>query len=557
MSTCASATGSVYHMVDDPVEHGRARRPRAGGPPRGVRPPSASSTPPWRPSGPGGTRPRRSTPWPTAWACESSRSSTGSRRRRRCSRRSSTAPPASWPRPWRRRSTGPATAGRASRRSVRSVFRLAAGRPELLGLVREVGRLGPPAATRLMVALDPLVARASSFLEAEMDAGRMRRHEPRLLLLAIYSTVVGMITEVEVLRALGEEPTARSLVRRRQEILRLLRSALLVDPQPTAVGPAGQDGGAGGRGPRRLGRRVALRRRRALRRRLLLPGRAGGRRPRRGPRVLRGCAAPLPPVRDRRGRASGRPAAHGGELLLPLERRGRSSQPPTNQNGRSEREVQWGCRGRRGRSPRNDRRLDRAATKHDDRQDDGGHAEPDQDGLASSGPWPGAGAGSCAGATTRMAMPRTTPSGAMNMPMRRSRSSRRLMAMGSSSLRLARRRRRPLRPARSGRGASSAPGVAAVGAGSGLVTGSSAPPARPRLSPSPASFGRRASVADASASAVGVVVDGVRLGRRLGRRRRTVGAPARQRGEQALAEGQLRDARLPVAGCSSSPIGPG
>lgn len=112
---------------------------------------------------------------------------------------------------------------------VRSVFRLAARRPELLGLVREVGRLGPPAATRFTLALEPLVERASSFLEAEMDAGHMRRHEPRMLLLAIYSTVVGMITEVEVLRALGEEPTARSLVRRRQELLRLLRSALLLE----------------------------------------------------------------------------------------------------------------------------------------------------------------------------------------------------------------------------------------------------------------------------------------------------------------------------------------
>jgi AcrR family transcriptional regulator len=113
---------------------------------------------------------------------------------------------------------------------VRSVFRLAVRRPELLGLVREMGRLGPPAATRFTAALDPLVVRASSFLEAEMDAGHMRRHEPRLLLLAIYSTVVGMITEVSVMRALGEEPSARSLVRRRQEILSLLRSALLVTP---------------------------------------------------------------------------------------------------------------------------------------------------------------------------------------------------------------------------------------------------------------------------------------------------------------------------------------
>jgi AcrR family transcriptional regulator len=112
---------------------------------------------------------------------------------------------------------------------VRSVFRLAARRPELLGLVREMGRLGTPAATRLVTALDPLVRRASGFLEAEMDAGHMRRHEPRLLLLAIYSTVIGMLTEVEVVRAFGEEPTARSLVRRRNEILELLRSALVTE----------------------------------------------------------------------------------------------------------------------------------------------------------------------------------------------------------------------------------------------------------------------------------------------------------------------------------------
>jgi len=130
---------------------------------------------------------------------------------------------------------------------VRSVFRLAARRPELLGLLREVGRLGPPAATRLWLSLEPLVGRASSFLEAEMDAGHMRRHEPRLLLLAIYSTVVGMITEVEVLRALGEEPTAKSLVRRRQEILRLLRSALVVSPP--------DDGADGGRGRSRTAQR--------------------------------------------------------------------------------------------------------------------------------------------------------------------------------------------------------------------------------------------------------------------------------------------------------------
>jgi TetR/AcrR family transcriptional regulator len=110
---------------------------------------------------------------------------------------------------------------------VRSVFRLAARRPELLGLVREIGRLGPPAATRLTDALEPLVIRATQFLESEMDAGNVRRHDPRLLLLTAYSAVIGVITEVEVLRAVGVEPTARSLLQRRKQLLEFLRSALL------------------------------------------------------------------------------------------------------------------------------------------------------------------------------------------------------------------------------------------------------------------------------------------------------------------------------------------
>jgi AcrR family transcriptional regulator len=111
---------------------------------------------------------------------------------------------------------------------VRAVFRLAARRPELLGVVREISRLGPPtAAGRLSDALDPLVTRARAFLEAEMAIGNVRSQDPRLLLVSAYSTVIGMATEVEVLRAVGIEPTARSLVRRRTELIAFLRSALV------------------------------------------------------------------------------------------------------------------------------------------------------------------------------------------------------------------------------------------------------------------------------------------------------------------------------------------
>jgi AcrR family transcriptional regulator len=109
---------------------------------------------------------------------------------------------------------------------VRAMFRLAARHPPMLGFLREVSRLGPPPTTRLLAALTPLVDRAAGFLADEMAAGRMRRHDPRLLLLAAYSMVTGMATEVEVLRAFGEQPTLASLVRRRNELLALLGAAL-------------------------------------------------------------------------------------------------------------------------------------------------------------------------------------------------------------------------------------------------------------------------------------------------------------------------------------------
>jgi TetR/AcrR family transcriptional regulator len=114
---------------------------------------------------------------------------------------------------------------------VRAVFRMALRRPALLGLLREVSRLGPPWSVRLTDALDPLVQRAREFLEAEMVAGTMRTTDPRLVLLSAYSTVIGVATEVEVQRALGVDPTLRSMVVRRRELLAFLRSAL-VAPTP-------------------------------------------------------------------------------------------------------------------------------------------------------------------------------------------------------------------------------------------------------------------------------------------------------------------------------------
>jgi AcrR family transcriptional regulator len=122
---------------------------------------------------------------------------------------------------------------------VRAVFRMALRRPELLGLLRELTRLGPPHAARLVTELEPLVEPAVGWLEHEMAAGRLRPLDARLLLVSVYSTIVGAATEVEVLRAVGVEPTLRSLTLRRRELLRFLHSALVPDELPTAADAPG------------------------------------------------------------------------------------------------------------------------------------------------------------------------------------------------------------------------------------------------------------------------------------------------------------------------------
>ena len=242
-------TGSVYHMVSERVEHPEraprsrrawigavpaAARPRSRGGPRrrGDAPPSGSSTPPWSRSPPVVTTLRPWTPWPQGLEIRKQTILY-----------------------WfpSKEVLLEAVIDRSADRAVgRARGLVGRGRH---GLVPGGGggALGVPpggAATRAAGAgpgdgpawelrpppvwsppSSPWSRRASEFLEAEMDAGHMRRHEPRLLLLAIYSTVIGMLTEVEVLRAFGEEPTARSLVRRRNEILELLRSALVDRPR--------------------------------------------------------------------------------------------------------------------------------------------------------------------------------------------------------------------------------------------------------------------------------------------------------------------------------------
>lgn len=109
---------------------------------------------------------------------------------------------------------------------VNAVFRIAVREPERLGLLREVMRLGGEWSDRVRLALAPVIETARLFLTLEMRRGNMRTTDPNLVLVSAYSTVMGVATEVEVLRAVGIEPTLREAVRRRRELLRFLEAAL-------------------------------------------------------------------------------------------------------------------------------------------------------------------------------------------------------------------------------------------------------------------------------------------------------------------------------------------
>jgi TetR/AcrR family transcriptional regulator len=114
--------------------------------------------------------------------------------------------------------------------TVRAVFRLAVQRPALLGLLREASRPGSMVAVQLSSRLGNHIEAAQHSLEIALKEGRVVGDNARLLLFSLYSTIMGVATEVEVLRAMGVEPSLRTLASRRAELLRFLHVALIPLP---------------------------------------------------------------------------------------------------------------------------------------------------------------------------------------------------------------------------------------------------------------------------------------------------------------------------------------
>ncbi len=95
------------------------------------------------------------------------------------------------------------------RAGVDALFRIGALRPELLELIREVLRLGPPRSDRLLAAAEP-------FLD------RLATQMPRSKVLGAGAIILGMATEVDMLESVGVEPGLAQLRRRRRWLLEYL-----------------------------------------------------------------------------------------------------------------------------------------------------------------------------------------------------------------------------------------------------------------------------------------------------------------------------------------------
>lgn len=118
---------------------------------------------------------------------------------------------------------------------VRAAFRLAIRRPELLGLLREVSRLGPPVADVVLDILQPRVDQTIDYLQRWMEAAAQEGglppggvNDPRLVLVSAYTMVTGVVTDAEVLRAAGLELDLRVAAGLRRTLLSFLEAALPV-----------------------------------------------------------------------------------------------------------------------------------------------------------------------------------------------------------------------------------------------------------------------------------------------------------------------------------------
>ncbi len=114
-------------------------------------------------------------------------------------------------------------------RVLRAAFQFFEEHPEFVRLVRrEALQGGSPLADELGETIRPWFDRGTTFLEREMDAGRLRRYDARQLLLTGYGAVLSYLSDAPLVTSLlDEDPLSPAMLKeRREHVIDVLRSAL-------------------------------------------------------------------------------------------------------------------------------------------------------------------------------------------------------------------------------------------------------------------------------------------------------------------------------------------